>query len=167
MLVLGLLLILIQGTVLMAFLPAYLVPNMVVSLVVFLAFYENTAFGAVLAFLLGLQMDAYSGQLLLVGPTAGAYVAVFGLIASLSQRIFVDSAIAVFVVTFIAGVASTIIYTILVYEFNKQGVSLIPLAIPGAFLTACVTPFLFRILRFLFVRKSAGLGSRSRGLAAL
>ena len=162
---LGLFFILIQGSIFKSILPAMLVPNLVISLVVFLAFYENSPFGALLSFLLGLQIDFYSGQLLLVGPTAGAYVARFGLIASLSQRIFVDSGLAVFIVTVMAGVASTLIYTVLVYEFNKAGVGLIPVSLVSSLVTAIFTPALFRFLRVLYFGRSGSLGARSRGVA--
>ena len=56
---------------------------------VYLAFYEVSTFGAALAFLLGLQLDVSSAKLL--GPWAGSFVLVYGFLGPLSQRIFIDT----------------------------------------------------------------------------
>jgi rod shape-determining protein MreD len=153
-LIFGMLAVYLQGSVLRIFLPEFLVPDLMLSLVVFLAFYENSAFGAFLAFILGLQFDLYAGQQLLVGPTAGALVAVFGMLSSLSQRIFVESVFAIFIVSIVSAVMKNIIQCALLYEFNSIAIKYFSLSILGSFVTACVTPMLFYML--LGLRKRSG-----------
>jgi rod shape-determining protein MreD len=99
-LLLGVLSLLIQGVLLHLGLPEYLVPQLVVLLVVFLAFYEASVAGSFLAFVLGLLLDLSSAEAL--GPWAGACVTVFGIFALLSQRLFIDSPLVAMVVSALA-----------------------------------------------------------------
>ena len=94
----GLISIALQSSVLKVMLPNSIIPNFILILVVFIAFYECSTLGAVIAFLLGFEIDIYSGQLL--GPYAAASVAVFCVLSSLSQRIFVESPVAILLTVF-------------------------------------------------------------------
>ena len=118
LLLVSLVLMLLQATLLKAFLPASLVPNLVTSIVVFLAFYEVTPAGAMFAFLVGLELDLFSG--ILLGPWAGAYTVVFILVSLLSQRIFVESSLAAGVAVMGSNFLVNIIYTVLVFEFRPS-----------------------------------------------
>lgn len=164
-LLLGLIAIFIQGAILKPFMSDAIIPNLILMLVVFLAFYENSPFGAFLAFLLGLEFDLYSGHPQLVGPTAGAFVAVYVTLASLSQRIFVDSAFAVIVVSVFSSILSAIIFSILVYEFNSSNVRFFSFSLVSAIITGCIAPPTFSILRYLLLRKWLLLGGRSRAVS--
>lgn len=66
---------LLQTTVLPAFLPRGMVPNLVLVLVVWLALRQRGAGGAVGAFLLGYFLDTFSGTIL--GMNAFAFTAVY------------------------------------------------------------------------------------------
>ncbi len=163
----GIVAIYIQGSVLMAILPDFLVPNFLLSLIVFLAFYENSPFGALLVFLLGLQFDLYAGQPLLVGPTAGAFVAVFGLLSSLSQRIFVESAFAIFLVAFASSILNTMVHCVLVYEFNNTAIRYFSMSLIAAFVTACITPVVFQFMKYFIPRRGTkNMLGRSRMASA-
>ena len=82
----------LQGSLLHIGLPVSLVPQLVVVLVVSLAFSEVSVFGCVMTFVLGLLMDFSSAML--VGPWAGALVVVYGVLAVLSHRLFIESGVA-------------------------------------------------------------------------
>ena len=102
-LVLGLLAMLIPGTLIKSLAPSLAAPNLLLILMVYLSFYDGEPGDALLAFLLGLELDLDSLDLL--GPWAGAYVLVFGVLVLLSQRIFIESAVVVLVTVFCAAVA--------------------------------------------------------------
>ncbi len=155
---LGLIAILIQGAVLKSIFPSLIIPNLILILVVYLAFYEPTPFGSVLVFLLGLEFDLSSAKLL--GPWAGAFVVVFILFSLLSQRLFVESVLAAIVVTFVAALVASGIYGLLAREFNPAGSHSIVNALVEALLTALCAPLLIRLLRKLYRRRESGLPGR-------
>lgn len=156
---LGLVAAFIQGTVLRSLMPESMIaPNLLVVVVAFLALYEADAWAAVIVFLLGLELDFSSGGL--IGPWAGAFVVVFGLLASLSQRIFVESAITAFVAALLACLGSTLMYIALSYQFQTS--EAVPVAFSGrgfieALLTAFCAPILFAILRRIHLVSPARL----------
>ena len=166
-LLVGLIAIFIQGSVLKSILPDFLVPNFLISIVVFLAFYENSPFGALLVFILGIQFDLYLGHPLLVGPSAGSFVAVYGLLSSLSQRLFVESGFAIFFVTLFSAILNSMVHAVLVFEFNSSAVRFLSSSLITAFITALVTPFMFRFLG-TFLRRNVGQAklTRSRSVNA-
>ena len=146
----GLALILAQGILRILPLASALVPNLMLPLVVYLAFYLPTPAGAMSAFLIGLEYDIFASRSLL-GPYAGAYVVVFALVASFSQRLFLESLVTVCLTVFVSVLISYAVYVILVSQFMPVG-SLI--AEMGRYLfveglvTACVTPFLFQLFNW-------------------
>lgn len=148
----GLVLIFLQGTILHSLLPAAAAPNLLLALVVFLAFYEPTVLGAVVVFILGVLLDMYSSPLL-VGPWAAAYVTVFAAVALLSQRLFVESPWAAAISVLVASVASDLIYLLLVMEFQQTGSHFISVAFVGAIVTAILSPALFALYRWWLFRK--------------
>ena len=164
-LVLGLIAIFIQGTVLRAISPAWVVPNLLVIIVVFLGFYEASVRGATLAFILGLELDFANG--LLVGPWAGAFVVSFGILASLSQRIFVESPLAAIIAVFACSIVSAIVYFTLVYEFHPAVTVIVPFSVAEAALNAVLAPFIFGVLRMALLprTRSGGSAGRLRSLA--
>lgn len=156
LLILGMLGILVQGTFLKyGFSPNWIVPNFLLIFVVYLSFYEATPFGAVLSFLLGIEFDLASGELL--GPHAASMAVVFGFLSSVTQRIFVDSVLAVFLAVFLSSMFAHLIYVILLFEF-KPSQSLLSLlvefSLPEALLTALVAPVMFSILRRLLLQRA-------------
>lgn len=138
----------LQGAVLKFAFPTMTIPNLFLVLVVFIGFFEPSTLGALLAFMVGLLFDLFSRGLL--GPHASAYVVVFGIVAALSQRIFVDSRLAVFLTVLLASLIGNVVYLIVLSEF-VQVESLVTMLLRGAlweaFLTALLAPFLFVLLR--------------------
>lgn len=165
---LGLLSIFLQGTVFRIMLPDFLVPNLTLSIVAFLAFYDNTALGVFLAFFLGIEFDMYSGNPVLIGPSAGSLVLIYGLLASLSQRIYVESPVAIGLISIVCALLHTLIYSLLIFEFNEAPALYFSSIIINALVTGCFTPLIFRILTALFrvrgnlLSGGQGLGGRSR-----
>ena len=149
----------IQSSLLGAFLPKMLVPNFVLIVGVFLAFFESTVFGAFLAFLAGLTFDLYSG--ILLGPWAGSLAVVFGMLTLLSRRMFVDSPFTAFASVFISALAGNIVYLLLLTRFSPLGGDVFSLAlIVNSFMTALVAPPCFSLLRRVYVRRSHSLSGR-------
>jgi rod shape-determining protein MreD len=125
-------------------LPEWFVPQGVLVCVVFLAFYEFSLVGVVLAFLLGLLLDLSSGVLL--GPWAGAYVIVYAMFAFLSQRLFVESVVVAMSVVALATVLAGTVFLLLAFEY--QAVTREDMVMLGgqAVASALVAPFVFRVL---------------------
>lgn len=156
-LVLGLILIVLQATLLKSILPHFLVPNLLIILVVFLAFFDGTPLGAGLSFLLGLELDIYNG--ILLGPWAGSYVVVYGVLAFLSQRIFVETALAAFVVVLFSSLLANLVYVVLTFDFRPVGHSiLLPLLLEAA-LSGVIAPAGLALLRRLLVKRGRGSGA--------
>lgn len=147
-LLLGVLALLIPSTVFRTTLPQAVAPNLLVILLVWVAFQRATAAGALLSFLLGLELDFCSG--ILLGPWAGAYVAVFGLLVLCSRRIFIESALVVFLAVFAAALVSAALYQImLVLVYGSARLELAAALRTGvleAAMSAAPAPLLFRLI---------------------
>lgn len=161
-LLLGLVSVLVQGTLLKALFPAMVVPGLALVLVVFLAFHQTSIFGAFLAFLLGLELDLCSG--LLLGPWSGAFVATYGIVALLSPRIFVESPAAVMVTVFVSSIISNLAYLLIVTQVRHSGLLLSWRVVSEAIFTAIVCVPLFAFFRWCFA--SSGGTSRRAGAHA-
>ena len=97
--------------------------------------------GVFVVFLLGLELDLCSAHLL--GPWAGAFVVTFGLIAAMSQHVFVESPLAVALVVGASTIVSTLVYAGLVYEFKPAGAISFWGLFGEALITAVIGPILF------------------------
>lgn len=159
--ILGLLAVYLQGTLLRAFFPAWIVPNLLVTLLVFVSFKDVSPIGAGSAFLLGLELDLYEGVML--GPWAGAYVLVYAALASLSQRIFIESPFAAFSAVFCAVLACNSIYFSIVFLFREIPYNGMVLSLIEGALSGMIAPFVLRALRRFMRRYFRESG---RGLAA-
>ena len=147
----GLAAALIQGALLYVGVPSYLLPQLVLILVIYLGFHEVSLLGAFSAFALGLLMDFASA--VLVGPWAGAFVAVYGALSVGSQRLFVESSIVMIVTAFCASLCADFIFLGLAYEFQPSGASYLMEAIGQAFATAMVAPVVMPIFSKVLRRK--------------
>lgn len=146
----GLVAILLQSTSLRIFGPSFVVPNLLVCLVVFLAFYDGRILGAVLSFLLGLELDCSSG--ILLGPAAGAFVVVYAFITVLSSRIFVESPLSIMIVTFGASVLSSLLIFLVGLEGPANVGPLFWRLILEATISAILAPLLFSLINRCFWR---------------
>lgn len=154
---LGFVAVFVQGTLLHSLFPHIIAPNFLMILNVFLAFYEVTITGAVISFIYGLQYDLYSGVLL--GPWAGAFVVIFGVLASLSQRLFVEAGLAAFILVCVSSVIGNLIYLILIFEFRPFPQDVWFQIISEAVLTGVFAPVLMHLMRRLFSERARGVGS--------
>lgn len=155
----GLLSILIQGTIIRGLLPEAVVPNLLLILVVFLAFYETSVLGAALVFLLGIEYDMCSA--LMIGPWSGAFVLVFGVVALLSQRIFVESPVAVMVTVFLASLLSNFVFLLIVLQVRSGSFVFGWSSLFEAFLTAVICIPFFSLYRRFLVPAPLGPGRRA------
>jgi len=165
LLLIGLVAMLIQATLLKPLLPASLVPNLAVCLVVFLAFYEVTPLGALFAFLLGLELDFFSG--LLLGPWAGSFTVVFVLFSLLSQRIFVESNLAAAVVVVASTFLVNIVYAVLIFELRPFVGGFFWHSLQESIVSGLCAPLVLYILRRLCLKRDRGSGGRSLNFAFL
>ncbi len=145
-LILGLVAVWIQGTVLRGLFSAQgVVPNLVLILVVFLGFYELSVFGALLAFLVGLEFDLFSGVRL--GPWAGTLVFLYGCLACFAQRIFVDSSLSSMVAVFFSSIAGSLMYLLFMYGAHPSAGDMFWKLLLEALFTAVCAPFFFMFLK--------------------
>jgi cell shape-determining protein MreD len=98
----------LQGSVAPLVLPAQCCPNLMIILIVFIAFFFRGISALLSVFFLGLQFDLFTGTLL--GPWAGAFSAVFLIIHILTPRLYVDSKMVVAITSAVASAASSIVY---------------------------------------------------------
>lgn len=132
------------------------VPNFTLMIVVYLGFYEATPLGALLSFILGLELDLSSG--ILIGPWAGVFTLIFGSLAVLSQRIFIDSALSASVAIFVANMIGSGLYLIVTYSSGSSNARTFWEIVIEAVATAVVAPILFSLLNKKIIKK---LNSRS------
>jgi rod shape-determining protein MreD len=128
------------------------VPNLLLLLVVYLAFHEVNVGGAITAFLLGTLHDLSAGPI--VGPWAGPYVAVYCIISSLSQWIFEGAAASTIVIAWLSNVILVFIF----HALQMEGGPSIPDPIGPLLIETLVTglcaPILFPWIRRLSGRRS-------------
>jgi rod shape-determining protein MreD len=152
---LGLFACLLQGSLLPSLLGAGVVghsgvvPNLLVFLTVLLGFSQPTWIGSVLAFCLGLELDLASGRFL--GPWAGALVVVHALIATLAQRLLVESRPTLAVAVFFSVILADIIYLGLTVPFVERWSAPFSLweMLLAAFFTGILAPLLLGPVRWI------------------
>jgi rod shape-determining protein MreD len=155
----------IQGVLHNLGLPEWLIPQGLLVCVVFLAFYEFSLAGVVMAFLLGLLLDMSSGVLL--GPWAGSYVVVYTLFAFLSQRLFVESAIVAMAVVAIGTVLAGVVFLLLAFEYQSVTRADVAMLCGQAFASALVAPIVFRVLTRAWRRDGATVTGRAGVVSAV
>ena len=147
-----LVILLLQGTLIRGIVSDHgIVPNLLIPVVVFLAFYEVTPTGALYAFLLGIEFDLFSGAHL--GPWGGASVLLFGVIACGAQRIFIESVLAVIMTVFLSSLGASGVYLLFTLQPKVPLASYLLQMVMEALLTSLLAPLIFFVLRkFLYGR---------------
>jgi rod shape-determining protein MreD len=152
-LLVALLSVFIQATFFGTFFPRWLIPNLCMTIIIFLGIFEANPGGALLAFLVGCFLDMASAPL--IGPWAGSFVVIFGFLAQGGRRLFVDSSLTILVITGISSFVSQIIYFFLLSQFSFNWGQLISWTLIGSSLfTAILSPFLFKFLKSYYPRKN-------------
>ena len=150
-LLIGMVALLLQGSILASLLPDHYTPNLLLVVVIAVGVAERNIGGLILCFLLGLELDLSSG--LLIGPWTGACTFIYLVLFSLSQRVFVDTPIAMFGVTFIMSCVGGGVYHILSYVVPYVAGStpslndISTISIKEAASTALVAPIVFMMIR--------------------
>ncbi len=106
--ILGLIALFLQGMFLPLFLGDHYSPNLVTVLVVFIAMNYRDQQGLFLMFVLGLLVDLAFAELLGLWPSA--YVTVFVVLLLLSQHLFVESRMVVFLAVFACSIITEVAY---------------------------------------------------------
>lgn len=157
---LALIALLLQGTLLRLILPSLLVPNLILTIVVFLSFFDVTTFGAFLAFLVGLILDMGSGNHLL-GPWAGASVVIFGVLASLSQRIFVESSFTAIVIVASSCFFGSIVFSIMVFQFQSDHHWQLVSVLMQSVVTGALAPLILPLIKTVYFGRGSRITGRS------
>lgn len=157
----GLAIVALQAALRSFFAPSLFAPNLVLPLIIFLAFYHKSSWGVFISFLIGLEYDLFASRTLL-GPNAGAFAVVYGLVACFSQRLFLESFVTVALTALVSSFVSQGIYLLFVSQFVALGTAdslLLGLSLPESITTALLSPILF----YLFKRISEWIpGGTSR-----
>ncbi len=160
----GVVLIALQSILRSIFNPSLFAPNLVLPIVLYLAFFHKGSWGVLMSFILGLEYDVFASRELL-GPNAGAFVVVYAAISTFSQKLFLESFVTVGLTTFFATLIAQAVYLIMVSQFITLGNSwelLIGTSLPEAISTALVSPLLFSIFKKIVPRRSGRALDRSR-----
>jgi rod shape-determining protein MreD len=156
---LGLLGVLLQGVLLRFGVPDALLPQLVLMIVIYLGFNEISVLGTFVAFVLGLFLDFSSA--LLVGPWAGAFVTVYGVMAALSSRLFIESPVVAAFISFLASVVASVIYILLGYEYRTLAWEDLSRIVGQALCTAVLAPVVLGVMARRLKKRASPSLSRS------
>lgn len=162
--VLILLAVFFQESVFALILPAYLIPNLLVILIVHLAFIEVSIFGALLVFLTGLIFDVASGVAL--GPWAAAFIIVYFVFSGLSQKIFLESVVAAFLAVLVATLVADGVYLMVIKGFDLPTARILSFAFGEALVTAILAPVVFRVLKRVLRGERSVVKGSYRGVSS-
>jgi rod shape-determining protein MreD len=136
--------LLLQVTVLPAYLRDPFKPNLILVLIVYLALrVDMTLAGGVLAYLLGLVNDAYSG--IFHGLSGFSYLFIYAVLRKVADQLYADSSHLLVVVVFVATVVNGLLQLVLLQMFSAaDGVyaTLLASLIPQALVNALVASLL-------------------------
>jgi len=143
-----------------AVLPAYFVdpfqPDLLVLLIVYLGLREGGWHGGVLAFLLGLVEDCFSG--IYFGLSAFTFLSIYMAMRKVSDRLYTDNLYLMVLVTFLATLVNGLLQLLLLLLFSAGGTvyaSILAALIPQALVNALVASVSFVLPR-------AGMGEETK-----
>lgn len=154
-----------QGSILRGILPTSWTPNLQLILMVYCALSDVSIGGVLLCFLLGLEYDLFSGTIL--GPWAGAFSLVAGVLALAAQRIFLESALTVLLLVACSSIVATTVYLTLLYQFRPVASDVVSWSMLETLVTALVAPLMFRLLRPLYTSRPKSSRTVKRVVAKL
>ena len=157
--------ILLQAALAQAGLPGYLLPQLALLVVVQAAFLEHGVQGVAASFLIGLALDFSSA--LLVGPWAGAFVAVYAGLTIVSRGLFVDSALVTVLAAFLSSVAAGVFFSVLSPNSDLSALGHILHIISQAAVTAACAPLFLPCIAYVSERRSGAIGRVSAAAPAL
>lgn len=143
-LAIGLLLVIAQSLLHRVGIPEWLLPQGLIACVVYLAFFESSVAGALLAFACGLLLDLTTATVL--GPWAGAYVLVYALLSFMSPRLFVESAVVTMLVAGVTSVFAGSVYLFLAFEYQALSSEDLVMLLGQGVSSALVAPMIVSLL---------------------
>lgn len=146
--IIGLLGILVQGTLLRTIFPVGYLPNFLVAVLVFLALAEVSVGGVLLAGFLGLLLDLFSSQF--IGPWIGSFIIVYAVFALFSTRIYIGSMLIFSLAVAVAALLSSLVYLFMVLPYMEVYQSALLIALYESVLSGLVAPFVYLILKRVF-----------------
>lgn len=160
----GFVALLAQGGLAQLGLPAIVLPQLMLLVVVGAAFSGSNVPGVVAAFLLGLLLDLSSA--VLVGPWAGAFVTVYAGLALISQRLFIESGLVAAFVAFVAAIVAGTFFALLSPQSDLAMWRHIAQIMSQAAVTAVLAPWIVALVAKPAQRRAASTIRNSSSLSA-
>lgn len=138
--------LLLQTTLLPAYLADPFQPNLLIIMVVYLGLKLPHRLGPFAALSLGLLQDCYSG--LCLGLHAFSYLCLYIFLAEVSDRLFTDNRLLLVLVVFLATVMGALLNLVMLMVFSvSQGIyaSVLPALIPQALVNALAASIFFNL----------------------
>jgi rod shape-determining protein MreD len=130
-----------------SFESAWIAPDFILILVVYLGLYHKSAWGVVGAFVLGLGADFAEARF--IGPNAAGCVLAFCLTVELSNRFYAEKGLATALAALPASAAKLFGYSLILAVYTNVTVlnrSIAVGMVKEVILTAALTPFVIRAL---------------------
>jgi len=141
--------LLLQVSVLPAYLADPFQPNLLIIVVVTIGLREGGWHGGVLAFLLGLIADCSSGVYL--GLSAFSFLAIYLAMRMVADRLYTDSLLLTLLVVFVASIANGVLHLLLLVLFSAAAgiyTTLLPALIPHALVNSLAASIAFNVPLF-------------------
>lgn len=138
--------LLLQVTLLPAYLADPFQPNLLIIGVVYVGLRGESRFDGVLAFLLGLLQDCFSG--LYLGLNGFSFLVTYLLLRTTADRLYADSRYLLILLVFLATMGNGLLQLLLLLLFfaaNGVYTTLLPSLFPQALVNALVTSLLFGV----------------------
>lgn len=136
--------LILQFTLLPAYLRDPFQPNLMIILVIYLGLKEYVRGGGILVYLLGLIHDTGSG--IYLGLHGLTYVLLYSLLRAIADRLYTDSRLLMVIVTFLATLGAGILHLLLLLLFssaNSLYVTLLPNLLPQGLVNALTASLIF------------------------
>jgi rod shape-determining protein MreD len=141
--------LLLQVTVLPAYIADPFKPNLLIIVVAWLSLREGGVYGVLLSFLLGLIADCFSGNYL--GLNAFSFLTIHLVMRKVAGRLYIDSLYLMVLVVFLATLLNGINQLLLLFLFSlADGIyaSLFAGLLPQALVNALAASLLFSVPKF-------------------
>jgi rod shape-determining protein MreD len=147
--------LLLQVTILPAYLAAPFKPNLLIVIVGYLGLRETGRLGGCLSFLLGLLQDSFSG--IYLGLSGFSYICVYLLLRQAAGRLYTSSNHLMILVVFIASVLNGLLQLVLLLLYpaaNGIYATILTDLIPQGLVNALVASLVFRLSVFKTLEES-------------
>jgi len=138
--------LLLQVTLLPAYLRDPFQPNLLVTIVAYVGLRKQPPLGGVIAFLLGLLQDTFSG--LYLGLNGFTYLVMYIILQNIAHRLYTDSRYLMILVVFLASLGNGVFQLLLLLLFSAApGIyaAILPALLPQALVNTLVTSVLLTL----------------------